>query len=93
MGKKADRSLSAAGFVPKILEMPNGERHKKLATVERLAEQLSRLGADRNSVIVAFGGGVVGDVTGLLASLYMRGLEPGANSHHRAGTGGRLHRR
>jgi 3-dehydroquinate synthase len=55
--------------------MPNGERHKKLATVEKLSEQLSRLGADRNSVIVAFGGGVVGDVTGLLASLYMRGLE------------------
>ena len=55
--------------------MPNGERHKKLATVEKLSEQLSRLGADRNSVIVAFGGGVVGDVTGLLASLYMRGLD------------------
>src|SRR6185295_8385087 len=74
-GKKLTASLSAAGFVPKILQMPNGERHKKLATVEKLSEQLSRLGADRNSVIVAFGGGVVGDVTGLLASLYMRGLE------------------
>ncbi len=74
-GKKLTASLSAAGFAPKILEMPNGERHKKLATVEKLAEQLSRLGADRNSVVVAFGGGVVGDVTGLLASLYMRGLE------------------
>ncbi len=74
-GKKLTASLSAAGFVPKILEMPDGERHKKLATVEKLAEQLSRLGADRNSVLVAFGGGVVGDVTGLVASLYMRGLE------------------
>jgi len=74
-GKKLTASLAAAGFVPKILQMPNGERHKKLATVEKLSEQLSRLGADRNSVIVAFGGGVAGDVTGLLASLYMRGLE------------------
>ena len=55
--------------------MPDGERHKRLATVEKLSEQLSRLGADRNSVIVAFGGGVVGDVTGLLASLYMRGVD------------------
>ena len=55
--------------------MPDGERHKKLATVEKLSEQLSRLGADRNSIIVAFGGGVVGDVTGLLASLYMRGVD------------------
>jgi len=36
---------------------------------------LMRLGADRNAVIVAFGGGVVGDVAGLLASLYMRGVD------------------
>ncbi len=68
-------SLSAAGFTAKIVEMPNGERHKKLATVEKLCEQLSRVGADRNSVVIAFGGGVVGDVTGLVASLYMRGID------------------
>jgi 3-dehydroquinate synthase len=74
-GKKLMSSLSAAGFTAKILEMPNGEGHKKLATVEKLSEQLSKLGADRNSVIIAFGGGVVGDVTGLLASLYMRGVD------------------
>src|ERR1700694_2929634 len=74
-GKKLMASLSAAGFAAKIVEMPNGERHKKLATVEKLSEQLSRLGADRNSVIIAFGGGVVGDVTGLVASLYMRGVD------------------
>ena len=74
-GKKLVASLSGAGFAPQVLEMPNGERHKKLATVEKLAEQLSRPGADRNSAVIAFGGGVVGDVTGLLASLYMRGLE------------------
>jgi 3-dehydroquinate synthase len=74
-GKKLMASLSAAGFTAKIVEMPNGERHKKLATVEKVAEQLSRLGADRNSVIIAFGGGVVGDVTGLVASLYMRGVD------------------
>jgi 3-dehydroquinate synthase len=43
--------------------------------VEELAEKLPRLGADRDAVIVAFGGGVVGDVAGLLASLYMRGVD------------------
>jgi 3-dehydroquinate synthase len=74
-GKKLVASLAASGFTPQIIGMPDGERHKKLATVEKLSEQLSRLGADRNSVIVALGGGVVGDVTGLLASLYMRGLD------------------
>jgi 3-dehydroquinate synthase len=74
-GKKLVASLAKAGFKPKLIEMPDGERHKKLATVEQLAEKLSSLGADRNSIVLAFGGGVVGDVTGLLASLYMRGVD------------------
>lgn len=74
-GKKLMASLSAAGFTVKVVEMPDGERHKKLATMERLAFRLTRLGADRGAIIVALGGGVVGDVAGLLASLYMRGVE------------------
>jgi len=74
-GKKLMASLTATGFSGQIIEMPDGERHKRLATVEKLSEQLSRMGADRSSIIVALGGGVVGDVTGLLASLYMRGLD------------------
>ncbi len=74
-GTKLMGSLTGAGFTVKILEMPNGERHKRLATVEKLCEQLSRLGADRNSVVIAFGGGVVGDAAGLVASLYMRGID------------------
>jgi 3-dehydroquinate synthase len=73
-GKTLMKSLSSAGFKARFLEMPDGEPHKKLATVEALAQQLARLGADRDAVIVAFGGGVVGDVAGLLASLYMRGV-------------------
>jgi len=55
--------------------MPDGERHKRLATVEALAEGLIKLGADRKAVILAFGGGVVGDVAGMLASVYMRGVK------------------
>jgi 3-dehydroquinate synthase len=74
-GKKLMTSLSDAGFKARLVEMRDGERSKKLATVEELAEELMRLGADRNAVIVAFGGGVVGDVAGLLASLYMRGVD------------------
>ena len=74
-GKKLLASLRSAGFAPEVLEMPDGEPHKKLATVERLAEKLVQLGADRSSAIVAFGGGVVGDTVGLLASLYMRGVD------------------
>ena len=74
-GKRLLASLAASGFVTSVLEMPDGEPAKKLATVELLAEKLVRLGADRNSIIVAFGGGVVGDVAGLLASIYMRGID------------------
>jgi 3-dehydroquinate synthase len=74
-GKKLMASLSAAGFLAKWVDMPDGEPAKKLATVEELAEKLPRLGGDRDAVIVAFGGGVVGDVAGLLASLYMRGVD------------------
>ena len=74
-GPKLLRSLKASGFKPQVLQMPNGEPAKRLETVETLAEKLARLGADRKAVIVALGGGVVGDVGGLLASLYMRGIE------------------
>jgi 3-dehydroquinate synthase len=73
-GKTLVDSLSKAGFKPRLLVMPEGEQHKRLKTVEQLTEQLSRFGADRNAVVVAFGGGVAGDVGGLVASLYMRGV-------------------
>jgi 3-dehydroquinate synthase len=73
-GKSFLQSLSGRGFKAHWLEMPDGEPHKTLATVERLAQKLAQLNADRDAVIVAFGGGVVGDVAGLVASLYMRGV-------------------
>jgi 3-dehydroquinate synthase len=74
-GAKFLAVLRSAGFDPQVITMPDGEPAKRLANVEAMAEKLSRLGADRKSVIIALGGGVVGDVGGLLASLYMRGVE------------------
>lgn len=74
-GAKFLKSLKAAGFNPEVIVMPDGEPSKRLATVEAMAEKLAKLGADRKAVIIALGGGVVGDVSGLLASLYMRGVE------------------
>ena len=56
------------------LTVPSGESHKRMATVERLLEQLAEGGADRDSVLIAFGGGVLGDMTGFLAAIYMRGI-------------------
>ena len=59
---------------PTVLFLPAGESHKRLATVESLAQQLTLAGADRDSILLAFGGGIVGDVTGFLAAIYMRGI-------------------
>jgi 3-dehydroquinate synthase len=59
---------------PTVLFLPAGERHKRLRTLESLTEQLAAAGADRDSLLIAFGGGVVGDVTGFLAAIYMRGI-------------------
>lgn len=69
------QSLTAAGIETALLEMPDGERAKRLATLEKLAEQLVKQGADRGATLIALGGGVVGDVTGFLASIYMRGVD------------------
>ena len=74
-GKRLLHALAAAEFNAQVIEMRDGEPHKKLATVEALAEKMLRLGADRDAMIIAFGGGVVGDTAGLLASLYMRGVD------------------
>jgi len=59
---------------PTVLFLPAGEKHKRLRTVESLLEQMAAAGADRDALLVAFGGGVVGDVTGFLAAIYMRGV-------------------
>jgi 3-dehydroquinate synthase len=74
-GKPLLRSLTLAGFAPQVIEMRDGERFKRLSTVEALSEKLLKLGADRKAVVLAFGGGVVGDVAGMLASVYMRGVK------------------
>jgi 3-dehydroquinate synthase len=69
------KSLSASGIEAGLLEMPDGERSKRLAILEKLAEKLVKQGADRGVTLIALGGGVVCDVTGFLASIYMRGVD------------------
>jgi len=74
-GRQLATSLARASWDANFVVMPEGERYKAMGTVEALAERLTRAGADRNAVVVAFGGGVVGDVAGFLASVYMRGVD------------------
>ena len=54
--------------------VPDGERSKTLATVARIYDALIRAGADRASVIIALGGGVIGDMVGFAAASYLRGI-------------------
>jgi 3-dehydroquinate synthase len=67
-------SLSTAGFAPVLLTTPPGERAKTWPVVQRLVRELLNRGAHRRSLVVALGGGVVGDLSGFLASIFMRGL-------------------
>jgi len=73
-GSTLQKSFSRAGRKLEVLEMPDGERSKKLSQLEKLAAKLVKRGADRRSVLLALGGGVVGDVGGFLASVFMRGV-------------------
>ena len=54
--------------------MPDGERHKHLSTVSRVYDGLLKANADRGTVVVAIGGGVVGDTAGFAAATFLRGL-------------------
>ena len=57
------------------LLVPDGERSKTLQTVARIYESLIRLGADRQSTLIAVGGGVIGDTVGFAAATYLRGVD------------------
>ena len=63
-----------AGRSHEILFFPGGEERKRLAAVETLAGEMAQRGGDRSSLVVAFGGGVINDVAGFLAAIFMRGV-------------------
>ena len=64
----------ALGPDPWVVTMPDGEAAKSLATVESLCRELARGGLLRGDLVVAVGGGVVGDTAGLVAAVYHRGV-------------------
>ncbi|HRI54006.1 MAG TPA: 3-dehydroquinate synthase family protein, partial [Pseudomonadota bacterium] len=67
-------SLEAAGLPCFVELIPAGEAHKNLRTLERLYAALSAGGVERGGAVLALGGGVVGDMAGLLAATYLRGV-------------------
>jgi 3-dehydroquinate synthase len=73
-GASVLNSLSAEGFRVAPFLIEDGERHKNLRTLERALAFLSAERLERTDAVVALGGGVVGDLAGLAAALYLRGL-------------------
>jgi 3-dehydroquinate synthase len=68
------QSLTSAGLRADVLVVPAGEASKSVREAERLWNELANLKVDRKTVIVALGGGVVGDLAGFVAATYARGL-------------------
>ena len=73
-GRTLERSFDGSRLDYQVLEMNDGEPAKRLENVEILAEQMVAAGADRKSMVIALGGGVVGDTAGFLAAIFQRGV-------------------
>ena len=68
------RSLRAAGLDASTIVLPDGERVKSMRSVSTILDALIKARFERGSALVALGGGVIGDLTGFAASIYMRGI-------------------
>jgi 3-dehydroquinate synthase len=73
-GERVASVLTGLGLTVDRLALPPGEKSKDIRTVLKTAERLTALGADRTAALIALGGGVVGDLAGFLASIYLRGI-------------------
>jgi 3-dehydroquinate synthase len=73
-GDRVMRTLKDAGFDCFPVLIPDGEEYKDYVWSHYILTELLKRGLDRNSCIVALGGGVIGDITGFVASTYMRGI-------------------
>lgn len=71
--ERVQRALAAVA-VATVVELPDGEPHKQWNSVARIVDVMVRERVDRHGVVIALGGGVVGDVAGFAASVYMRGV-------------------
>lgn len=73
-GKSLLNQLKNKSIKAEIIYFPEGEKSKFLSTVENLCDEMIKKGFDRKDAIIALGGGVVGDIAGFIASIYMRGI-------------------
>ena len=73
-GEKIESGLANVGQSPGVIEIPEGETSKSLQQVELVYDRMLEMKCDRKSVLIALGGGVVGDLTGFIAATYQRGI-------------------
>lgn len=71
-GARVSEALGKHPFT--VIVFKGGEDNKRMAEVEAMAEQMAEGGADRSSVVISFGGGIVTDLGGFLAAVFMRGV-------------------
>jgi 3-dehydroquinate synthase len=72
--ERVNESLRRENFEPSIIIVPPGEKSKTLERAGAICEQMLAVGLDRQSLIVALGGGVVGDLAGFVAAIFHRGI-------------------
>jgi 3-dehydroquinate synthase len=73
-GDRVLRSLTSAGFQPTLITIPAGETSKTLAQADALCDQMIAAGLDRQSFVIGLGGGVIGDISGFVAAIFLRGI-------------------
>jgi 3-dehydroquinate synthase len=73
-GAGVERAMRAAGLDPVVVTVPDGEGYKTWDWLGTIVTELLRARLDRGSAIVALGGGVIGDMAGFAAAIYMRGI-------------------
>jgi len=73
-GDRVRKGLENAGFKSLMIEIPAGERYKTLKQIQRIYDHLIQHHFERSDLLVALGGGVIGDMTGFAAATYLRGV-------------------
>jgi len=73
-GKKLNASLKKAGLSVKFLVVPDGEKSKSVSMAFRLIDEIASYSINKEVFIIAFGGGVIGDLAGFVAAIYKRGI-------------------
>ena len=73
-GRQLTQSLKKAGYPSTVIVIPEGEQAKSLKWVSKILDELISGRFERNDLLLALGGGVIGDITGFAASIYLRGM-------------------